>query len=302
MHRGRRGARGRDQRGGVVNLKGFFVTALSSALELEVATPDDVLRHVTPDILSIHLPRPLWARLLTACLGAPRVDAQLVVETIGVPNLCEHVPQPIMWACLQEIGRRAIGAEGESDGVVVVHDRKAPSQPLIAPSPPPVVATGTPVATPVIAAPALPAPTIPRPTTANPLGDLVSELESEQERDRLGGSSSSSSSSPSRARTPTSQRFRQSQTGIGRLAPTSLTSPRRPQAAAPSGSLPSVLGGRSSNKTPPPPAEPETFEVVTEMGKDDWKNALAVEDEQLVDWQAADETITTADDFTGRKR
>jgi hypothetical protein len=166
------------------------------------------------------------------------------------------------------------------------------------------VATGTPVATPVITAPALPAPTIPRPTTANPLGDLVSELEGEQERDR-GASPTSSSSSNSRARTPTSQRFRQSQTGIGRLAPTSLTSPRRPQAAAtPSAStsqiLPSVL---SSRKTPPPPAEPvETFEVVTEMGKDDWKNALAVEDEQLVDWQAADETITTSDDFTGRKR
>ena len=46
----------------------------------------------------------------------------------------------------------------------------------------------------------------------------------------------------------------------------------------------------------------EPFEVVTEIGKDDWKNALAVEDEQLVDWQASDETITTADDFTGRKR
>jgi len=287
-----------------VNLKGFFVTALSSALELEVATPEDVLRHATPDILSIHLPRPLWARLLTACLGAPRVDAQLVVETIGVPNLCEHVPQPIMWACLQEIGRRAIGADGESDGIVVVHDRKAPSAPLIAPSPP-MVATGTPVATPVITAPALPAPTIPRPSTANPLGDLVNELEQEQERDR---GAAMPSSSASRARTPTSQRFRQSQTGIGRLAPTSLTSPRRPQAAAtPSAStsqiLPSVLGSRSSNKTPPPPADPvETFEVVTEMGKDDWKNALAVEDEQLVDWQAADETITTSDDFTGRKR
>jgi hypothetical protein len=36
-------------------------------------------------------------------------------------------------------------------------------------------------------------------------------------------------------------------------------------------------------------------------GKDDWKNALAVEDEQLVDWSAADETVTTGDEL-GRKR
>jgi hypothetical protein len=36
-------------------------------------------------------------------------------------------------------------------------------------------------------------------------------------------------------------------------------------------------------------------------GKDDWKNVLAVEDEQLVDWSAADETVTNGDEL-GRKR
>src|SRR5204862_6963729 len=101
VHRGGGGARRRQQDGGVVNLKAFFVATLSSALDLGIASPDDVLRHVTPDVLAIHLPRPLWARLLTACVGAPRVDAQLVVETIGVPNLCEHIPAPIIWACIE---------------------------------------------------------------------------------------------------------------------------------------------------------------------------------------------------------
>src|SRR5687767_14503109 len=108
MHR--RGGRARrcHRRGGPVNAKGFFVAALSSALDLGIATPEDVLRHVTPDVLSLHLPRPLWARLLTAALGAPKVDAQLVVETIGVPNLCEHVPSPIIWACISEIAARSL--------------------------------------------------------------------------------------------------------------------------------------------------------------------------------------------------
>src|SRR5689334_25144638 len=89
-------------------MKDFFVDTLSSALDLGIATPDDVIRHVTPDVLSRHLPRPLWARLLTAALGAPRVDAQLVIETIGVPNLCEHVPSTIVWACVAEIAQRAL--------------------------------------------------------------------------------------------------------------------------------------------------------------------------------------------------
>ena len=65
-----------------MNVKNFFIDALSSALELSIATPDDVLKHVTPEILGTALPRPLWARLLTACLGAPRVDAQLVVAIL----------------------------------------------------------------------------------------------------------------------------------------------------------------------------------------------------------------------------
>ncbi|MBC7977473.1 MAG: hypothetical protein H7138_21065, partial [Myxococcales bacterium] len=91
-----------------MNLKAFFVATVSTALEQGIAVADDVIRHVTPDVLAASLPRPLWARLITACLGAPRVDAQLVVETLGVPNLCEHIPAPILWACIAEIGQRAL--------------------------------------------------------------------------------------------------------------------------------------------------------------------------------------------------
>jgi hypothetical protein len=111
-----------------VNLKAFFVATLSSALDLGIAVPDDVLRHVTPDVLAHNLPRPLWARLLTACVGAPRVDAQLVVETIGVPNLCEHVPAPIIWACIEEIAQRSLG------GVVMAAAVAPSSRPTAAPA------------------------------------------------------------------------------------------------------------------------------------------------------------------------
>ena len=58
MHRRRGGTRRRQQVGGPVNLKAFFVTTLSSALDLGIAIPEDVLRHVTPDVLAANLPRP----------------------------------------------------------------------------------------------------------------------------------------------------------------------------------------------------------------------------------------------------
>ena len=282
MHRRRRGARRREQDGGLVNLKAFFVATLSSALDLGIAIPDDVIRHVTPDVLAAHLPRPLWARLLTACVGAPRVDAQLVVETIGVPNLCEHVPAPIIWACIEELALRALGGVVIAVPAAMSSSRPNPGQttqvsrpiPLASP-PPPLAAEHKVAAAPVSLGPSIPAPG------------------HEAELDASG-----------RTRVPPGQRFRPSSSGIGRLA--AANNARRPQAQATppapppaaelpaerSGTLPRVKRGQTESD----------FDLETYVGnKDDWKNALAVEDEQLVDWSASDETVTSGDEIN-RKR
>jgi hypothetical protein len=280
-----------------MNIKGFFVTALSQALDLGIATPDDVVRHVTPEMLAIHLPRPLWARLLTACLGASRVDAQLVVETVGVPNLCEHIPEPVIWACIGEIAQRSLGQEVTWKPVPVgaaqTWTPSAVPQPIVtrpsiptssgsgpvhAPlamsAPPPAEIRTPPAPAPVAVGPSIPAP------GAQSLADVVAALESE----------SPSAAPPTRSRTPTGQRFRQSNTGIGRLA---ANNTRRPQAAAapPTEPTPTVPARRGATEA--------DYEVETEVGKDDWKNALAVEDEQLVDWSAAEETVTHGETRTG---
>lgn len=275
MHRRRRRARRGRQVGDVVNLKAFFVATLSSALDLGIAVPDDVLRHVTPDVLSIHLPRPLWARLLTACVGAPRVDAQLVVETIGVANLCEHVPAPIIWACIEELALRSLGG-------VVIAAPAASSRPTAtgtAPSTRPIpLATPPPPIAEVRAAPSAPVavgPSIPAPTAA--------AAEADDGRGRL----------------PPSQRFRQSNTGIGRLAATGARRPQAQAAPAPAPIEPPVERAPVAprfrrGETQSDDNDSETFIG----GKDEWKN---VDDEQLVDWSAADETVTNGSDY-GRKR
>lgn len=274
MHRGGRGPRGCQQIGGLVNLKGFFVATISSALELGIAVPDDVLRHVTPDVLSMFLPRPLWARVITACLGAPRTDAQVIVETVGVPNLCEHIPASILWACIAEIGQRSLG------GVVMAPASAPGSRPVAASRP-------TPLATP----PPPPA-TEPKPA-AQPaaLGPSIPAPGSDGDGD------------PSRTRVPPGQRFRPSTTGIGRLAASGNA--RRPQAQATPPAPPVSEAGAGRTDTIPRVKRGSSeadFDLETYVGgKDDWKNALAVEDEQLVDWAASDETVTGGDD-AGRKR
>jgi hypothetical protein len=258
-----------------VNLKAFFVATLGSALDLGIAVPDDVIRHVTADVLSIHLPRPLWARLLTACVGAPRVDAQLVVETIGVANLCEHVPAPIIWACIAELGARSLGggvplpvaAPPRADAAVAATASRP--VPLATPPPPPAAEPKAPEPRPASVGPSIPAP-------------------------------GSEPDEPGR-RAPPGQRFRPSNSGIGRLATNSGA--RRPQAAA----SPPTPPPQPAVAADAPPARVKRGQTESDYdletfvgGKDDWKNALAVEDEQLVDWSASDETQTTNDDRTKR--
>jgi hypothetical protein len=265
-----------------VNVKGFFVATLSSALDLGIATPDDVLRHVTPDVLSRHLPRPLWARLLTAALGAPKVDSQLVVETIGVPNLCEHVPSTIIWACIGEIAERSLsGVPAPISKQASVTPPPMKSQPIPLATPPPEIRRDTPSrGTPVPVG-----PTIPKPADA--LADVVAALESDERQATPGG----------RSRTPTGPRFRQAGTGMGRLAANNARRPQAPVPAADERSAAPAAGASKSARRGE--TEADAYDVETVV-KDDWKNALAVEDEQLVDWTASEETLTTADEY--RKR
>lgn len=251
-----------------MNVKAFLGDALASALELGLATPDDVLHHVTPDVLAQHLPRPLWARLLTACLGAPRVDGQLVIDTLGVPNLCEHVPAPVLWACMSQIGGRALGLE-VALGTPPPHPVVS-ATPLSITSPPP----PEPVKEPEPPPPAL-GPSIPAPGSSEP---------------------------DDRASRPRS-RFRPSSTGIGRLAASS--SARRPQAQAPAPVHDSSpRAGRSRRAGTEVEADVEVEVEVESPRGDDWRSALSVEDEQLVDWSAAEETQTSTGDNPrfGRRR
>lgn len=299
MHRGSGGARRCEQVGGIVNLKAFFVAALSSALDQGIAVPDDVVRHVTPDVLAVHLPRPLWARLLTACVGAARVDAQLVVETIGVPNLCEHVPAQIIWDCIQEIARRSL------DGVVMTVP-SASSRPTTVPTASTMLTSSmsstmssgsrpVPLSTPPPPPAAEPKPAEPKPPVA--VGPSIPAPGADE---------------PEGRRTQPGQRFRPNNTGVGRLG-SNISSPRRPQAQATTspteperGERGAVAPGGAGDRGGVPRSRrgqtEADYDLETFVGnKDDWKTSLAVDDEQLVDWSASDETVTNGEEI-GRKR
>jgi hypothetical protein len=306
-----------------MGMKEFLISALGSALELGIGTTDDVLKHITPDVLSVHLPRPLWARLITACLGAPKVNSQLVVDTVGIPNLCEHMPHTLLWNVLADIGLRALGKTGASSipipvigastasassasGSIASAARVTPASgiPVIAPigksSPTPQSASNGSAPTTAPAATPTPTPT-PAIAPSAPADAPRSRSPSRQPFGRQAGGAGAASRS-------------------GALAPSqapaaAAATARRPQAAAPSPAdrtpaptpvtpqPASALVG--SRVTPPSPRRGTTatdFDIDTDVRAEAWKSKdVEVDDDQLIDWSSSEETVTTGDGFGDRK-
>ncbi len=286
----------------------FFVDAFTSALDRGMASANDIIRHVTPEVLSIHLPRNLWARLLTACLGAPRVDANTIVETIGIPNLCEHMPKPLLWTCLAEIAATALGGARAS----AVMNQVVP--------PPPAATAGTSAGTgaganhgasgvygataaaagmattiglaSAPAAPSVPAAAAPRAMRASS-PDILLPPPPASTRPPTG---------PIEVPEPTDAGRRATASrGLGTSRMTAGASSRRPQAGvAPTGPCPVLPTPRSAVTPTSMPAQTPRrdeldFEIETDL-RADWKagskDAIPVDDEQLVDWSANEETST----------
>ena len=88
----------------------FLYEVIGMGLELEMVTPDDVLRHITPEVLAHHLPVALKAKLLHASLNAERMTPALIVESVGVEALVEHSPMPALWAVIRGSVERQLGA------------------------------------------------------------------------------------------------------------------------------------------------------------------------------------------------
>jgi hypothetical protein len=262
----------------------FLTAAIGAALELGVGTADDVLRHVTPDVLGQHLPRPLWARLITACLGASKTDAQLVVDTIGVANLCEHMPGSVMWNVLADIAQKALGRSSSvmpgkgatASGVITSPAPSSGSQPI--------AASGTIDA-----------------RADSPRSRSSSRQPFRSVQTSGGGSSSSSTGAGASSRGGSalgSRRPQAAATPIPTPAPTTGSGATTSPSPAPASAL---VGSRV---TPPSNRRGTTntdFDIDTDVRAEAWKKGSGevevevVDDDQLIDWSSAEETVTGAD-------
>jgi hypothetical protein len=264
-----------------MSAKRFLVDSLTSALGVGLATPDDVMQHVTAGVLSEHLPRPLWSRLLAAALSAPRLDGALVVETIGVANLCEHIPAPVLFACVTDIAHRALGKNLVAPPPAPTLGRSSKSTrppPLAAPMAAPLA----PVPAELVSSAAVRATTLP---AEDDISNLAASLGDAIDEALLPNDSSS------RATTRSGMSTRP---GASTRKPQSLATPPpakaidRGVARIPLPIAPPVRRGQTELET----LRESDFgaEVETRVAQSPSENAagetdIAIDDEQLVDWQ-----------------
>lgn len=330
----------------------FLVDALGGALEHGFAVPDDVLKHVTPDVLAAHLPRPLWAKLIVACLAAPKVDARLIVDTIGLVDLCANVPGALIWQVIADVASRALGkgllasppqivrspdgSRMEKDAAVDAaapparsghvtgswggEEKKVVARPgtaPITPTPPsvprPATSPGIAVGTkPGVAAttPATGVPATPAPVTGSGRATTVTSTQTSAapvpgavdiffEDDDEPAPLDAPPVSPHRAQT-----VRPGTAGNGARPPVGAgASSRRPQASA-TGTP--AQTPRTKPRTMPPgrrgASANSDFDLDTDVGTNEkLPDAVPVDDDQLVDWSASEETATSGHDID-RKR
>ncbi len=84
------------------NRRQWMSTLLEEALRLGVLEPGDLMHHMTPSVLATDLPPSMVATLLQAGLSGTGFTAEVVIGTLGVPALAQHLPFSVLWACVQQ--------------------------------------------------------------------------------------------------------------------------------------------------------------------------------------------------------
>ncbi len=95
----------------------WLCAILEDGLRLGVLEPADLLRHATPSVLATDLPPTMVASLLQAGLSGGGFNPEVVVSTLGVPALAEHVPLPVLWACVRQAAEIVISEHPLSHGI-----------------------------------------------------------------------------------------------------------------------------------------------------------------------------------------
>jgi hypothetical protein len=95
---------GLSQKGGARNENGrrWLAAVLQGAIETELLTAADVLRHLPPSEFVKDTPLPVMAELIKAGLLGGKFDPQLILAHLTPQVIAEHLETSLVWMCISE--------------------------------------------------------------------------------------------------------------------------------------------------------------------------------------------------------
>jgi len=95
---------GLSQKGGARSEIGrqWLAATLQGALETELLTADDVLRHLPPSEFVKDTPLPVMAELIKAGLLGGKFDPHLIILHLTPQVIAEHLETSLVWMCISE--------------------------------------------------------------------------------------------------------------------------------------------------------------------------------------------------------
>lgn len=80
----------------------WFSQIFQSGLEFDIFAPNQILSHVTPEVMAKYLPAEVMAKLLQLSLEAGEMTPDGLLKTLSPDLLAEHIPHDVLWKCVVE--------------------------------------------------------------------------------------------------------------------------------------------------------------------------------------------------------
>jgi hypothetical protein len=84
----------------------FLRRALEAGVKAAMLGADQIVKHVNASVIGLF-PDELTTKLLETSLAAGKMNAALVVDTLGIDAIARHAPTKVLWACLDGAGAHA---------------------------------------------------------------------------------------------------------------------------------------------------------------------------------------------------
>ncbi|MBL4634825.1 MAG: hypothetical protein JKY56_13210 [Kofleriaceae bacterium] len=78
----------------------WFSSMIQAGLEHEIFEPEQVLNHVTPEVMAHNLPPEIMSQVLQISLAAGEMTPEKIMEALNPEVLAEHIPHEVLWECI----------------------------------------------------------------------------------------------------------------------------------------------------------------------------------------------------------